>query len=77
LIIFTLAKIKKLFHPSTNKQKKSLPSPYHHPTNSYHGRSWLGVGREMVGSLYGYDTRGYARKKAPFGGKVPDWGYVF
>ncbi len=25
-----------------------LPTPYQHPTNSYHGRSWLGVGKEKV-----------------------------
>ena len=25
-----------------------LSTPYQHPTNSYRGRSWLGVDKEMV-----------------------------
>ena len=30
----------------------TLPSTYQHPTNSYRGRSWLGVDKVMVSVLY-------------------------
>ncbi len=33
------------------KYSNTLSSTYHPPTNTYHGRSWLGVGRELITGL--------------------------
>ena len=41
----------KFFNISTTLRQKMplpLPTPYQHPTNSYHGRSWLGVGKDLI-----------------------------
>ena len=37
---------------------KSIPCAYQHPINSYHGRSWLGVGRALVGGYQAVGGRG-------------------
>ena len=45
--------VKNLFpdNPSTKLQRAPfrVPFTHHHPIISYHGRSWLGVGKVLVG----------------------------